>query len=72
MALNSIKCYFMCIGQKRENKTFIFRDVCYKNSKEKVMLGVITDNKLTFDCHIKKNCKKDGQKCTLENIKVSE
>ena len=39
MVLNSKKCYFVCTGRDKENETFTFKDVCYKNSKEEVILG---------------------------------
>ena len=29
----------MCIGRDGENETFTFKDVCYKNSKEEVIVG---------------------------------
>ena len=41
-----------------ENETFTFKDGCYKNSKEEVILGITIDNKLNFDSHIKNICKK--------------
>ena len=69
MVLNSIKCYFMCIGQKRENETFIFRNVCYKNSKEKVMLRVITDNKFTLTVISRKTVKKMVKNALLRILK---
>ena len=62
MVLNSKKCHFMCIGKDRENETFTFKDVCYKSSKEEVILGITIDNKLSFGSHIRKMCKKSGQK----------
>ena len=62
MVLNSKKCHFMCIGRGRENETFTFKNVCYKNSKEELILGIIIDNKLNFNSHIRKMCKKSGQK----------
>ena len=62
MVLNSKKCHFMCIGKDGENKTFTFKDVCYKSSKEEVILGITIDNKLSFDSHIRKMCKKSGHK----------
>ena len=62
MALNSKKCHFMCIGRDGENETFTYKDVCYKNSKEEVILGITIDNKLNFDSHIRKMCKKSGKK----------
>ena len=30
-------------------ETFTFRDVCYKNSEEGVILEITIDNKLNFD-----------------------
>ena len=62
MVLNSKKCHFMCIGKDVENETFTFKDVCYKSSKEEVILGITIDKKLSFDCHIRKMCKTSGQK----------
>ena len=62
MVLNSKKCHFMCIGKDGENETFTFKDVCYKSSKEEVILGITIDNKLSFDSHIRKMCKTSGQK----------
>ena len=61
MVLNSKKCHFMCIC-KDIDETFSFKDVCYKSSKEEVILGITIDNKLSFDSHIRKMCKKSGQK----------
>ena len=52
----------MCIGRDVENETFTFKDVCYKNSKEEVILQITIDSKLNFDSHIKNMCKKTGQK----------
>ena len=42
----------MCIGRDVENQTFTFKDMCYKNSKERVVLGITIDNKLNFDSYI--------------------
>ena len=52
----------MCIGRDGGNKTFTFKNACYKNSKEEVILGITIDNKLNFDSHIRKVSKKSGQK----------
>ena len=62
MVLTSKKYHFMCICRDGENETFNFKDVCYKNSKEEVILGITINNKLNFDSHIRKMCKKSGQK----------
>ena len=52
----------MCIGRDVENQTFTFKDMCYKNSKERVVLGITIDNKLNFDSYITNMCKKSVQK----------
>ena len=40
--------------------------VSLNNSKDKVILGLTIDNKLSFDNHVKKICRKASQKtCTL-------
>ena len=65
MVLTSIKYHFMCIGRDGEHETFTFKDVCYENSKEEVILGTTINNKLNFDSHIRKMCKKSGQKLNV-------
>ena len=62
MVLNSKKSHFMYINRDGKNETFTFKDVCYKNSKEEVILEITIDNKLNFDSHIRNMCKKSGQK----------
>ena len=39
----------MCIGRDFENETFTFKNVSYKNSREKVILRITIDKKLNFD-----------------------
>ena len=59
----------MCIGKNTESDIFKFGNVCLENSKEEVILRITTDNKLTFDSHIKSICRKAGQKLsTLSRI----
>ena len=53
-SLNPTKCHYMCHGKNKENDTFNFRNISLKNSKEEVILGLTTDNKLSFDNHIRK------------------
>ena len=74
MVLNSKKCHFMCIGKDGENETFTFKDVCFKSSKEEVILGITIDNKLSFDSHIRRMCKKIWSKikCSLKNNNISK
>ena len=56
MIINPNKCHYMCIGKNTESDVFIFENVCLENSKEKVILGITIDNKLTFNSHIKSIC----------------
>ena len=58
MALYFKKCHCICIGRDGDNEIFIFEDACYKSSKEKVVLEITIDNKLSFDSHIRKICVK--------------
>ena len=50
----------MCIGRNTENGKLEFDNLFLENSKEEVVLGVIIDNKLTFDSRIKSICIKAG------------
>ena len=52
----------MCIGKNCADGTFLHNGKKFRNSKEEIILGVIIDNKLSFDSHIKRICKKAGQR----------
>ena len=52
----------MCIGRDGENETFTFKNVCYRNSKKEIILGITISNRLNFDSHIKNLSKIFGQK----------
>ena len=53
----------MCNRKNCANDTFIHSGEKFKNSKEETTLSVIiNNNKLTFDSHINKTCKKIGKK----------
>ena len=52
----------MCIGKSCTDDTFIHNGKMFQNNKEETILGIIIDNKLTFDSHINRMCKKAGQK----------
>ena len=52
----------MCLGQNTVNETFVHDNTEMKNSNEEKILGVIIDNKLRFECHVKNLCKKASQK----------
>ena len=56
MVLDQEKC------RNPENDNLEFDNLLLENSKEEVVLGLTTDNKLTFDSHIKNICRKGGQK----------
>ena len=55
MTLNSERYHYMCIGKTVQMIHLYTR-------REETILGVITDNKLTFHSHVKGLCKKTGQK----------
>ena len=65
MILNSEKCHYMCIGKNCADETFIRNGKKFKSSKEETFLGVIIDNKLTFDSHINRMYKKASQKLSI-------
>ena len=52
----------MCLGKNVENETSIFKDTIMNNNKEKKILVVTIDNRLTFSSHIRELCKKASQK----------
>ena len=62
MILNPNKCHSMCIGKNTESDVFKFENVCLENTKEELIVGIIIDNKLSFDSHIKSMCREAGQK----------
>ena len=63
MNLNLGKCHFMSIVKDAyDEDVFYYDNLTLKNSNEEVILGVTIDIKLTFHQHIKKMCRKDGQK----------
>ena len=52
-----------------ENDTFNFGNIFLNNSKEEVILGLTIGNKLSFENHGKKICRKTSQKtCALSRI----
>ena len=67
MVLNVKKCHYMCFGIGSENVDFIFDGIKLRNSCEEKILGVITDNELKFDPHIRNMCKKTAQKLGVLN-----
>ena len=67
MVLNAKKCHYMCFGTGSENNDFIFDGKKLSNSCEEKILGVIIDNKLKFDPHIRSMCKDAAQKLGVLN-----
>ena len=63
MIFNPGKYSFMSIGKDTRDKEVFYNDkLTLKNSNEVEILGVIRDSKLTLHQHIKKMCRKAGQK----------
>ena len=67
MLLNAKKCHYMCFGFVSENDDFIIDGIKLPNSCEEKILGVIIDNDLKFDPHIRSMCKKAAQKLGVLN-----
>ena len=67
MVLTAKKCHCMCFGTSNENDDFIFDGIKLPNSCEEKILGVIIDNELKFDPHIRSMCKKAAQKLRVLN-----
>ena len=64
MVLNVQKCHYMCFGTSSD---FILDEIKLPNSCEEKILGVIIDNELKFDSHIRSMCKKAAQKLGVLN-----
>ena len=59
----------MCLGKNKESDTFNFGNISLNNSKGETILGLAIENKLSFDNHVKKICRKVSQKtCALSKI----
>ena len=61
MVLNVKKCHYMCFRTSSENDDFTLDGIKLPNSCEEKILGVIIDNELKFDPHIRSMCKKTAQ-----------
>ena len=69
MSLNPTKCHYTCLGKTKEDDTCNFGNISLKNSDKEVILGLTIDNKLSFDNHVKKICRKASKKtCALSRI----
>ena len=66
MVLNARKCHYMCFGTSSEND-FTLDGIKLTNSCEEKILGVIVNNELKFDPHLRSMCKKAAQKLGVLN-----
>ena len=57
----------MCFGIGSKNDDIILDEIKLPSSCEEKILGVITDNELKFDPHIRSMCKKAAQKLGVLN-----
>ena len=63
MILNPGKCHFMPIGKDTHDQDIFYYDnLTLKSNDEEEILGVTIARKLTFHQHVKKMCRKAGQK----------
>ena len=63
MVLNQGECHFMCIGKNvTDSKLLNFNDQILRYCTEVEILGITLDRNLNFRHHIKKPCRKVGQK----------
>ena len=58
MILNADKYHFLFLVKDRENQTLIFSNLIFNDSNEEKILGITTENKLTFGSNIIILCKK--------------
>ena len=61
MILDSENSHYTCIGIYCADDTLIHNGKKFKNSKKETILVATIDNKLTFDSHINRMCKKASQ-----------
>ena len=65
MVLNVKKYHYMCFRIGSKNDDFKLDGIKLTNSCEEKVLGVIIDNELKFDPHMRSICKKAAQKLGL-------
>ena len=58
---NAEKCHFI-LSDNNTELSIAIEGVSIKNSKEEKLLGVVFDNNLSFNTHIKGLCKKSSSK----------
>ena len=67
IVLNAKKCCHTCFAIGSEDDDFIFDGTKLPNSCEKKIIGVIIDNELKFDLHIRSISDKAAQKLGVLN-----
>ena len=60
MLLNSEESHYICTGNNCADDMLLHNGEKFKSSKE-TLLRIAIDNKLSFDSHINRICKKAGQ-----------
>ena len=62
MILNPYKCHYICLGKDAVNDILKLCDEELKSSELETVLGFEIDQKLTFNCHVKRLCSKAAKK----------
>ena len=62
MILNPYKCHYICLGKDAVNDILKLCDEELKSSEFETVLGVEIDQKLTFNCHVKRLFSKAAKK----------
>ena len=65
MVLNAKKCHYMCFGICSENNEFVFHGIKLPHICEEKILGLIINNDLKFNPHIRSVCKIAAQKLVV-------
>ena len=65
VVLNAKKCHYMCFGICSENNEFVFHGIKLPNICEEKILGLIINNDLKFNPHIRSVCKIAAQKLVV-------
>ena len=57
MIITTEKCHYILVGNKVSDDKIVLNGVELETSNEEKLLGVIIDNNLSFDVHIKSKCR---------------
>ena len=67
IVLNAKKCYYTCFGIGNEDDDFVFDGTKLPSSCEKKIIGIIIDNELKLEPHIRSISDKAAQKLEVLN-----